>query len=102
MLGFLFGKVPQGLRVKVVKKPCGFILYLHYPMDTLKRLVMFFEERRVIVDKLQLNRYRNGEAMLTIQCMIEKDMIESITNELKEFPGVKEMDRLGTNATDKV
>jgi hypothetical protein len=95
MLGFLFGRMPQGLTVKVVKKPCAFVLHIESPLDTLKRLAMFFEERSVIVERMQMNRYNNGNAILTVQCMIDKDSIEVVVRQLSEMPGVREMERLG-------
>ena len=89
----------MNLTVEVVRKPCAFILQIREPTDTLRRLAMFFEDRHIQIDTLQMHRlgpslYSGGEAMLIIHCHIEKDRIARTVLLLEQMPGIMEMQRM--------
>ena len=82
------------LTVEVVKKPCAFVLHIEYPLDTLRKLSMFFDDRNIQVDILQMHRYRNGEATLIVHCQIEKNRITRTVQLMEELPGIMELERM--------
>ena len=82
------------LTVEVVKKPCAFVLHIQEPVETLKKLAMFFQDRHINIDNLNMHRYRNGDAMLIVHCQIEKDRIARTVQLLEQLPGIIEMERM--------
>ena len=82
------------LTVEVVKKSCAFILQIQEPVETLKKIAMFFQDRHITIDNLNLHRYRNGEAMQIIHCQIKKDRITRTVQLLEQLPGIMELERM--------
>jgi hypothetical protein len=82
------------LTVEVVKRNCAFVLHITEPGDTLRKLAMFFQDRHIAIDNLHMHRYRNGEAMLIIHCLIEKDRITRTVQLLETMPGIMELEKM--------
>lgn len=78
----------------IVHKSCAFTLHISDPGETLKKLAMFFQDRSIAIDNLQMHRYRNGEAMLIIHCQVERDRIPRTVQLLEQLPGVMELELL--------
>jgi glycine cleavage system regulatory protein len=82
------------LSIEVIRKPCAFVLHIQDPIETLKKLAMFFQERHILIDNMQMHRYKNGEAMLIVHCQIEKDRITRTVQLLEQLPGIMELERM--------
>jgi len=82
------------LSAHVIKKSCAFILQISEPTETLRKLSIFFLDRNIIIDNLNMHRYRSGDAMLIIHCQIEKDRIPRTVQLLELLPGVMELERM--------
>jgi hypothetical protein len=82
------------LTVEVINKPCAFILEIQNPVETLKKLAMFFQDRHILIDDLQMHRYRNGDAKLIIHCQVEKDRITTTVLLLEQLPGILKLGRM--------
>ncbi len=94
MLGIINKKRKAGLTVEVVRKPCVFIINTSVALDALRRLSLLFEESKVIVEKMQMNRFRNGDAMIIVHCLAESENIGELEKELHELPGVDNVERV--------
>jgi hypothetical protein len=94
LFGLIKRKTKSVLRVECVRQPCAFRMHLNPALGTLKRLVIFLEEKKVIIDQLQLNRSSNGSAMVVLYCLIEKQNIIPLVNTLQGFPGVHELESI--------
>lgn len=82
------------LTVEVVRKSCAFVMQIQAPGETLKILAMFFQERHIVIDTLNMHRYRNGDAMLIVHCQIEKDRIPRTVQLLEQLPGIMKLEAL--------
>jgi len=82
------------LSVEVVRKSCAFVLQIQEPIDTLKKLAMFFQDRHIQVDSLQMHRFNSNEAMLIVHCQIEKDRITAIVELMEQWPGITELESM--------
>ena len=82
------------LTVEVIRRPCAFVLQILDPVETLKRLAMFFQDRHIQIDSLQMHRYRNGEATLIVHCHIEKDRIHRTVDLMEVLPGIIELKKM--------
>jgi hypothetical protein len=82
------------LTVELIKKACAFTLEIEDPGETLKKQAMFFQDRHIIIDNLQMHRFRNGDAMLIIHCQIEKDRIYRTVQLLEQLPGILKLERM--------
>lgn len=82
------------LRVEVIHRPCAFIIEISDVPETLKKLAMFFQDRHIVPDNLQLHRYRSGNAMVIIHCQLEKDRIHRTVELLEKLPGVLTLERM--------
>jgi len=82
------------LTIEVVKKSCAFVLQIQEPVETLKKLAMFFQDRHIQIDSLQMHRSQNGDAILIVHCQIEKDRISRTVQMLEQLPGIIEMERM--------
>lgn len=82
------------LSVEVIKRSCAFVMDIHEPEETLKKLMMFFLDRHIIVDNLQMYRGEVGYARLIIHCGIEKDRIARTEQLMGYLPGIATIERL--------
>jgi len=82
------------LTIEVIKKSCAFVLQIQQPVETLKKLAMFFQDRHIVIDNLNMHRYPNGAAMLMFHCQIEKDRITRTVQLMEQLPGVIELERM--------
>ena len=82
------------LTFEVIKKSCAFVLQIREPAETVKRLMMFFIDRRIVIDSLQMQRLINDRAMLIIHCQIEKDRIGRTAQLLEQLTGIIEMEKM--------
>lgn len=87
-------KMDSGLNIAVNKKACAFIMHIGDPNATLRTLSMFFLDRKIPIDNLNLHRYLNGEAMVIIHCQIEKDRISRTMELLENLPGIMTLEKL--------
>jgi len=82
------------LTVQIIKKSCAFVLHVQEPTETLRKLCMFFLDRNILIDNLNMHRYRNGDAMVIIHCQIERDRISRTVQLLEQLPGIEELQRM--------
>jgi hypothetical protein len=81
------------LTTEIVNKSCAFVLEISDPAETLKKLSMFFQDRKIAIDSLNLQRYRDGASVI-IHCLIEKDRITRTVQLLEQLPGIVKMERM--------
>ncbi len=82
------------LKAEVVKRSCAFVMHILEPVETLRKLALFFQDRRIVIDNLQMHRYRDGDANLVIHCQVEKDRVPGTLELLEKLPGVMEVEML--------
>lgn len=82
------------LTVEVVNRPCAFVMQITDPAETLRKLAMFFQDRRIVIDNMILHRYRDGDASVIIHCKLEKDRIGRTVELLEKLPGVEKLERM--------
>ena len=82
------------LTVQVINKSCAFVLHISDPTETLRKIALFFKDRNIIIDNLNMHRYQSGEATLIIHCQVERDRIARTVQLLEELPGIVEMERM--------
>lgn len=80
--------------VEVYKKACTFVLRIGDPNETLRRLAIFFEERHIEIDNLQMHRSWNHVATVIVLCVIEKDRIWRTVQLLGQIPGIIEVQKM--------
>lgn len=69
------------------------ILEISDPVETLKKIALFFQDRQILIDNLQLYRYREGNAAhVIIHCCIEKDRIHRTIQLMQQLPGIFELE----------
>ena len=93
MFGIIY-KRKTGMFVEVVKRPLVFIIYTSAPLDSLRRVAIIFDERKVIVERMQVNRFRSGEAMIIIHSLAESEKMDELEKSLKAIPGVNMAERV--------
>ena len=82
------------LSVEVIKRYCAFVLEIQEPVETLKKLMMFFLDRHIVIDSLQMHRHLSGNATLIIHCQIEKDRMTRTVQLMRQLPGIVEMEKM--------
>lgn len=82
------------LRAEVVKRSIALVMHISDPVETLRRLALFFQERNIMIDSMNLHRYRDGQANLVIHCQIEKDRITRTIELLEKMAGIIELEML--------
>lgn len=70
---------------------CVFVLEISNPGDVLKELAVFFQDRKIIIENLQLHRYFSGNAQVIIHCQLEKDRVRRTLHLLEQKPGILEL-----------
>jgi hypothetical protein len=64
------------------------------PLDTMGKVLGFFEERSVWVETFHFHRIEGGEAKLLMHCLVEKDRIPHTRQKLEHMRGVVELQLL--------
>lgn len=82
------------LTAEVVKRPCAFVMHITDPNETLRKLALFFQDRKIMIENMNMHRYRDGDANLVIHCQIEKDRITRTVQLLEELPGIMKLERM--------
>lgn len=82
------------LVAEVIKRPCAFVMHISDPVETLRKLALFFQDRRIMIEEMNMHRYRDGDANLIIHCQIEKDRIARTVQLLEELPGIMKLERM--------
>ena len=59
------------LVAEVVKRPIAFVMHISEPVETLRKLALFFQDQKIMIDTMNVHRYRDGDASLVIHCQIE-------------------------------
>lgn len=80
------------LTVKIVQKNCVFVLQITDPTDTLRRLALFFQDNRVVINDFNLHRHQDGTAMVIVNCLIDKQLLSVATEQLSLLPGILKVD----------
>jgi hypothetical protein len=81
------------LIASVVRSPVVFVMEVRDPDETLRKLSTFFYDRKIIIDAMQMQRYRGGDASVIIHCSVEKDRIKRTYELLTGLPGVKRLEK---------
>lgn len=82
------------LSVEIIKRSCAFVMNVQEPEETLKKLMLFFIDRHIAIDSLQLHRYDGGNAKVIIHCLIEKDRVTRTVQLMEQLAGVLRMERM--------
>jgi len=77
-----------------LRKNCAFVIHMRNPADTLRRVSIFFEDRGIPIELLNMHRYVSGDAILVVHCSIEKDRIPRTVQLLEKIPGICELERM--------
>lgn len=80
------------LKVEISRRSCVFVLQIHTPTDTLRRLALFFLDMQMVINDFNLHRYQDGTAMVIVHCMIGKDVVDETTAMLHQLPGIIKVD----------
>jgi hypothetical protein len=96
--GYLYQRISESkmsyLKVEVVQTSCVFVLQIEEPIDTLRRLTLFFQDNFVQLNDFNLHRYQDGTAMVIVNAVVEKIRIEAIVSLLHLLPGVLKAQRV--------
>lgn len=76
------------LTVEISNIDCAFTLQIENPTETLRKLSLFFQDQEIVVNHLQLHRFRNGEASVILHCQLNKASFDNIVWELERLPGI--------------
>ena len=82
------------LSVEVIHRPCAFVLHIEDPTETLKKLAMFFQDRKISVNNLQLHRYRDCDGLVIVHCQLEKDRIWRTVQLMEQIPGIVKLEKM--------
>ncbi|HMU47864.1 MAG TPA: hypothetical protein PKC72_15945 [Chitinophagaceae bacterium] len=82
------------LSVEIVKKPYALVLHIEHPLDTVRRLVMYFEEIKLMVNTMEMYRYRNGDAMVILKCQVEEERLQNAFENIKKIAGVMTVEKM--------
>ena len=82
------------LTIVAEQKNCVFVLQINEPIDTLRRLSLFFQDNRVVLNDFNLHRHQNGTALVIAHCLVEKNRFDEIATLLHLLPGVLSMQRM--------
>lgn len=80
------------LTIVTEQKNCVFVLQIEDPTDTLRRLALFFQDNRVVLNDFNLHRHQNGTAMVIVHCLIDKQLLSVTTEQLSLLPGILKVD----------
>lgn len=80
------------MKAKVVKQSCEWNLYIEYPLDTMKVLIAFFCEQRILVDLIQMHKLSSGNAAVKVFCLVDREVMMDTLELLRHLPGVLEVE----------
>ncbi len=87
------------LKIEVSKKDCILILQIQFPLDTLRKLTLLLEEKKILVESMLLINEQTI-TLLVVHLLIEKDLITSRIELIRSMPGILRLDE-GDEPLDK-
>jgi hypothetical protein len=73
---------------EVVKRACSFVIRIDTPLQITKDILEFLIHRRISLQTMQMHGIGNGEAILIIHCLVEKDRLKHVQRALEKTDGI--------------
>lgn len=74
------------------QKNCSFVLQIDEPVDTLRRLALFFQDHHFVINDFNLHRHQDGTAMVIVHGLIDDKLLANATEQLALLPGIRKVE----------
>jgi hypothetical protein len=88
------------LLAEVVRKACSFILRIDMPLQISKDVLEFLIHRKILLETMQMQGTGDGEAILILHCLVEKDRMKHIRQGLEKMNGILSVELLESRTSN--
>lgn len=82
------------LLAEVVRKACSFVIRIDMPLLVTRDILEFLLRRNILLETMQMQGVGDGEAILILHCLIEKDRVKHIHQGLEKMNGILNIELL--------
>jgi hypothetical protein len=83
-----------GMCSEVTRKPCAFVIRINRPLLTGRKILDLLIDRNIKVENMVLHGTNETEALLIINCIIERDRVRHTLHQLEKVPGIIQIELL--------
>jgi hypothetical protein len=87
---------------EVIKRACSFVIRIDTPLQITKDILEFLIHRRILLQTMQMHGIGNGEAILIIHCLVEKDRLNHVQRALQKLNGILSVELLESRISNLV
>jgi hypothetical protein len=73
---------------EVVRRACSFVIRIDMPLKVAKDILEFLMHRDMLLQSMQMQGVGDGEAILILHCLVEKDRVKRVQMGLEKMNGV--------------
>ncbi len=77
-----------------VRKACSLVIKVDIPLQTTKEILEFLLHRKILLETMQMHGVGNGEGILILHCLIEKDRIKHVQHSISKMNGILSIELL--------
>ncbi|HEY4207619.1 MAG TPA: hypothetical protein VGM31_12430 [Puia sp.] len=87
---------------EVVRRACSFVIRIDMPLQITKNILEFLIQRKVLLETMQMQGVGDGEAILILHCLVQKDRLKLIQQGLEKMNGILSVELLESRISNMV
>jgi len=87
---------------EVVRRACSFVIRIDMPLKIAKDIMEFLLHRNILLESMHMQGVGDGEAILILHCLIEKDRVKRIQQGLEKMNGILSVELLESKTSNLV
>ena len=87
---------------EVVRRACSYVIRIDMPLQITKNILEFLIQRRILLETMQLHGVGDGEAILILHCLVEKDRLKHVQQGLEKMNGILSVELLESRISNMV
>jgi hypothetical protein len=88
------------IRINTLRKACSFVIRIDMPLNITKNILEFLIQRKILLESMQMQGIGNGEAILILHCLVERDRVKHIQQTLEKMNGILSVDLLESRTSN--
>jgi hypothetical protein len=88
--------------IESVRKACSIVIRIDMPLQTTKDILEFLVRRKIILETMQMHGVGDGEGILILHCLIERDRVKHIKQSLSKMNGILSVEMLEGKTSNMV
>jgi hypothetical protein len=84
----------------ILRTSCSFIIRIDMPLQISKDILEFLIQRKILLETMQMQGIGDGEAILILHCLVERDRVKHIRQGLEKMNGILSVELLESRTSN--